>query len=167
MIDPFGFSASLIAIAGAAGTAVKTSIWLYQLARAVEAANEDIEKFALDIRTFASIVQMAHDLLKRYHTTEPDSHILNYVMELKILDSLAEQSKLTKKRINGAWRQTESVQSSIKMITRIKWIFRTGEVKALYPDMESLKSSLLLMMTFVNFEVAQKRGDSKETHQEM
>jgi len=167
MMDPLSFSVSLISIAGLASAALKTSMALYGFARELEAASEDIEQFALDIRTFASITQMGHSTLSLYYTKEPTSSVLDYIKELEILDLLAKQSRRTRKKIKNAWRQTESVQSSLKFVTRVKWIFRKKEIKVLYPDMESLKSSLLLVMAYVNWEVAQKKGDSEETRREM
>jgi hypothetical protein len=167
MTDPLSLSASLIAISGLAGAALKTSIKLYGFCKSLEAASDDIEQFALDIRTFASITQMGHTTLSLYYAKEPTSPVLKYFKQLDILDSLAEQSRRARKRISLARRHTESVQSSHKLVTRLKWIYRKKEVKALYPDMESLKSTLILAMAYVNWEVAQKRGDSEETRQEM
>ena len=167
MTDPLSLSASLIAISGLAGAALKTSITLYEFWKSLEAASDDIEQFALDIRTFASITQMGHATLSLHYEKEPTSPILEYFKQLEILDLLAEQSRRVRKRIRLARRHTESVQSSLKLVTRLKWIYRKNEVKALYPDMESLKSTLILAMAYVNWEVAQKRGDSEETRQEM
>ena len=167
MTDPLSLSASLIAISGLAGAALKTSIALYGFCRSLEAASDEIEQFALDIRTFATITQMGQTTLSLYYAKEPTSPILEYFRQLEVLDLLAEQSRRARKRIRLARRHTESVQSTHKIVTRLKWIYRKKEVKALYPDMESLKSTLLLAMAYVNWEVAQKRGDSEETRQEM
>jgi len=166
-MDPLSFSASLIAVIGLASAALKTSTALYRFSRGIEAASDDIEQFALDIRTFASIMQMGHSTLSLHYAKEPTSPVLNYVKELEILDLLAEQSRRTKHRIKRAWHQTKSVQSSHRLLTRLKWMSRKKEIKALYPDMESLKSSLLLVMAYVSWEVAHKRKDSEETRQEM
>jgi hypothetical protein len=66
MLDPLGFSASLIAVAGLASTALRTSIQLYDFYTELKAANDDIEKFAFEIHFFGSIINMGCDCLERY-----------------------------------------------------------------------------------------------------
>lgn len=167
MIDPISFTASLVAILGTGTAALKYSISFYELARAVKSASDDIERFALDIRFFGTLMKTGYRCLETYYAKEPNSQVLNYFEELQIIASLSEQSKRTKKRIRRAWHRADSVPSGFKIVTRLKWIFRKGEVEAIYPDMERLKTSLQLIMTFVNFEAVQKRGDSEEARREM
>ena len=167
-MDPLSFSASLIAITTLAGAALKTSFLLYDFAKELQAASEDIEKFALDIQAFGFVIDTGHECLKDYCERERTSQVLNYFKDLQIVRSLGKQSKRTNKQIDRARRQTESAQSRIRMLTHIRWVFRNKKLfDALYPDMASLKSSFTLVMLYINYEIAQKRGDSKENRQEV
>lgn len=59
------------------------------------------------------------------------------------------------------------MRSDIKLFTKIKWIFRKGEVKALRPEMESLKSSLQLLIHCIMLEEMQQEEMADETREEM
>jgi hypothetical protein len=167
-MDPLSFSVSLIAITTLAGAALKTSLLLYDFAKELQAVSEDIEKFALDIQAFGFVIDTGHECLRDYCKSEPASQVLNYFNDLQIVHSLGKQSKHTKKQIDRACQQTESAQSRSKTVTRLRWVFRNRKLfDALYPDMASLKSSFTLVMLYINYEIAQKRGDSVETLQEV
>lgn len=85
-------TASLIAIGTAAGTALKISKSLYDLARTYKSAAEEIENFALDLRSFASVVQLGQDSLERHRKKSPLSEIIKYIESLDVLNQLAAQS---------------------------------------------------------------------------
>jgi len=167
MGDPISFTASLLAIASAAGVALGVSVSLYDFARAVQAASDDIEDFALDIRAFGSIIQLGHDSLKRYCSRGIASPVLKYLDELELVEQLAAQSKRTKKHINRTWNKTKSIESDFDVITRMKWYFRRADVLALRPEMEALKTSLILITNYIAIEAATHREDTKETREEM
>jgi hypothetical protein len=168
IMDPLSFSASLVAISTLAVAALKTSLLLYDFAKELQAASEDIENFALDIQAFGFVIDTGHECLKDYCEKEPTSQVLNYFKDLQIVHSLGKLSKRTNEQIDCACRQTESTQSRSKTLTQIKWVFRNRKLfDALYPDMASLRSSFTLVMLYITYEIAQKRGDSEETRQEV
>ena len=174
MAEAVGLVSSLIAVAGLVGTALRTSQELYSFAEQVHSASEDIEKFALDMRNFGCVIDIGRDCLERFRSTcEPTSLLLRYFQNLEVIESLAEESKLTREGIRrarsktGVRRTTDSTRSWSKKYDHIKWVFRKKHLDALYPGMERLKSNFALIMAYVNFEVAQKRGDSEETRREL
>ena len=168
MIDPLSFTASLVAIGGLVGTVFRTSQTLYLLAEEVSSAREDIEKFALDMRNFGFVIEMGHSCLDRFCSTcEPTSPLFTYFKDLEVLESLAEQVKLTRKSIRHVRSKTVGARSRYETFAHIKWVFRKKYLDSVYPGMERLKSNFSLMMAYVNFEVAQKREDSKETRLEL
>jgi hypothetical protein len=61
----------------------------------------------------------------------------------------------------------KSLTSSISLKTKLKWLFRRTEVEALGPKMESVKTSLNLIMTIVTLETVSQKDFSKEVKREM
>lgn len=167
MVDPLSFTASLAALVGVAGTSLKASMFLYDFCKRVKGAEEEIEKFALDVQNFGSLVHMGHKCLERYSAKAPRSLLMENLKELQMVASLAKQAIDTEKRIKRARKQVEDVKSRSKKWTRVRWVFTTSEVERLHPEMEKIKSGLNLVINCVNFEIAQSRGDSEETRQEM
>ncbi|KAE9381239.1 hypothetical protein N431DRAFT_551386 [Stipitochalara longipes BDJ] len=168
MLDPLSFSASLIAVTGLVGTVFRTSQTLYAVAKQVQSASEDIEKFALDMRNFGIVMDIGHGCLESFFSTcEPTSPLFTYFKDLEVMESLAAETELTRKGIRRARRKIESARSRNQTYAHLKWVFRKKYLDALFPGMERLKSNFTLMMAYVNFEVAQKRGDSEETRREL
>jgi hypothetical protein len=164
-MDPLSLTASLIAIGTAATTALQISISLYDLARAYKSAAEEIENFALDLRSFASVVQLGQDSLERHRKKAPFSEVITYIESLDVLNQLASQSKRTTTSIERVWQQTRSLQSD-NLLTKVKWMAKKSEVRGLKPDMESLKSSLHLVMAAITMEALQQSG-SEDLQEEM
>jgi hypothetical protein len=168
MMDPLSFTASLIAVAGLAGTVFNTSQTLYAIAEQFRSAREDIERFALDMRNFGIVIKIGHRCLKDFFSTcAPASPLFRFFKDLKVLESLAEESELTRKGIRRARSKTLAAQSSNQAFARLKWVFRKKHLNALHPGMERVKSNFALMMAYVNFEMAQRRGKSEENRREM
>jgi hypothetical protein len=168
MMDPLSFTASLIAVAGLAGTVFNTSQTLYAIAEQFRSAREDIERFALDMRNFGIVIKIGHGCLNDFFSTcDPASPLFRYFKDLRVLESLAKETELTRKGIRRARSKTLAAQSSYQTIAHMKWVFRKKHLDALYPGMERVKSNFSLMMHYVNFEMAQRRGESEENRREM
>jgi arginine deiminase len=164
-MDPLSLTASLIAIGTAATTALQISKSLYDFARAYKSAGEEIENFALDLRSFASVVQLGQDSLDRHRKNAPFSQVIRYIESLDVLNQLASQSSRTTTNIERVWQQTQSLQTDT-LVTKVKWMAKKSEVRRLKPDMESLKSSLHLVMAAVTMEALQQSG-SRDLQDEM
>ena len=167
MAEAIGLAASIVAIGSAAATALKVSRSLRKVARTLDAAGHDIEDFALKIRAFVSIIQYGVGSLQRYTMKSSSSEVMKYLEDLEVLELMALQSNRTTAKIKLVWRHTKSIQSSLTVLTRIKWYFAKPEVEALQPEMETLKTSLLLVMQSIRLEETQQGEDNEETRQEM
>ncbi|KAH7130977.1 hypothetical protein EDB81DRAFT_129757 [Dactylonectria macrodidyma] len=164
-MDPLSLTASLIAIGTAATTALQISISFCDLAKTYKSAAGEIEDFALDLRAFASVVQLGQDSLERHRNKSPLSEVIRYIESFDVLNQLASQSKRTTTNIERVWQQTRSLQSD-NLLTKVKWIAKKSEVRGLKPDMESLKSSLHLVMAAITMEALQKNG-SEDAQEEI
>jgi len=167
MAEVVGLAASIIAIGGAAATALKISRSLYRLARTIEGASEGIENFASDIRTFAVIVQDAQATLERHSKRQSSSEILQYITSHDVLNQLAQQSARVTDQLKKAWRTTDTIGSNLKLITKLRWMLKKGEITGLKPEMESLKTNLQLVMATVMMKHLLQMEESDDTREEM
>jgi hypothetical protein len=85
----------LLALLALVGAALEISLFLLELSQDIGGASDDIEKFAKDIRIFAGIVKAGYRSLKSYSESQPASLNIKCFKELRIIESLAEQSRHT------------------------------------------------------------------------
>lgn len=169
-MDPLSLTASLVAILGIAGSATKLSRTLYSVARKAGPAGVGIESFAMDVSTFASVVQMAHSLLNEHcdvQTRLQPSLVLQNIEENEVLDQLVAQSKSVINHIKLVRPRLKSIQGSFDFITRLKWHLRKTEIQALGLRVESVKTNLLLVISLVHLEAVKQQVPSAETDQLM
>ncbi|KAG4435996.1 hypothetical protein IFR05_008538 [Cadophora sp. M221] len=166
MAEIAGLAASVIAITAAASTALKISKRMYGMARQVNAAADEIEIFAHDMRLFNTSVELGLRSVNRLCTKlKPSSEMYQYLQREEVMRHLAKSSKLIGKRMDEVWDTAASLQSKRKLVTHVKWVFKKTDVLALRPEMESLKSNLQLIVTLIAIHVgiSQLDGDLPES----
>jgi hypothetical protein len=67
--------------------------------------------------------------------------------------------------VERVWQQTETLKVE-KLLTKVKWMMKKSEVLGLKPDLESLKTSLHLVMAAITMEALLQSG-SQELEGEM
>jgi len=166
-MDPLSLTASLIAVGQAAATALQIAQTLCDLVRAIKSAPEEIESLTLDLRVFGCLVEIGQGCLERHCKKTPQSPVLRYIESRNVLEQLGVQSERTTSRLLRLREKTGDIyESSSQFLTRLKWLFQKGDIKAMKPDMESLKLSLQLVMAAVQLENLEQSGE-KELEEEM
>lgn len=171
MAEALALTGSIFTIVQIAGAATKLSRSLYATARKAGSAKGEIEKFAMDINTFASIIRVAHDSIRGHCRKESNSAVLRYIREHDILGQLIEQATRIGKHIEAVRPQIQDLRGRLKVVNYLRWIIiNRPDVKALHPEMECVKTNLLVVMHIMALELAQQRkqeDQSDETRQEM
>jgi hypothetical protein len=167
MAEVFALTGTIIAIVQIAGAATKLSKSLYRTAHKAGSAKDDIQAFAMDIGAFASVIRVAHDALLAHCDKESNSAVLRYVRDHNVLGQLIQQSVRIRKHIEAVRPRIQDLRGRFSMINHAKWILKRDEVKALHPQMECVKTNLLVMMHVVALEVAQQGEQSDVTRREM
>ena len=171
MAEALALAGTIFAILQIPGAATKLSQSLYATARKVGSAKEDIQKFAMDINAFASIIRVAHDSIRGHCRRESNSSVLRYIREHDILGQLVEQGIRIRKHIEAVRPQIQDLRGKLTVVNHFRWIlFTKPDVKALYPDMECVKTNLFVVMHIMALELAQQRQQqhqSDETRREM
>ncbi len=167
MAEVAGLIASVATLLSVASTAISVSRSLFKLASEAGPIEAEIYQFALQIRSFAVISNLAHESLDSNCARESKSQVLDYMNTHRVLDQLSEESKQVKERIRRVRPQIRSLLSKLGIITRIKWVIRKSDILGLGPDMESIKTSLLLVINIVKLELAVGQKSSDEAHKKM
>jgi hypothetical protein len=163
MAEIIGLAASIIAIGGAADTAWKIAKNMRRLARDLGAAREDIRKFAREIEDFSLLIGSAHLSLHNLSTkSQAQTKVLQYMHDQKLLKRIVAASNRVMDYIDKIWPRLKSLESSFGLLEKIKWVTRRSQVEALGPKMESVKSSLQLVVNIVTLETLLNQGHSPE-----
>ncbi len=156
-----------LAIPPTVGLAIGLSEYLCKMKRHIDAADQEIDSFSIDVELFAKTTQLCFDTLSRVweklrHSSSP---VFRYLHAEGILENLATYSRLTKGHISKAWDYTESIQSRVKWWTRLRWVGIKPDVMALRADMTGLGVSLSLILNVIILEMT-KVSISDSTSQE-
>jgi hypothetical protein len=154
MAEIVGLAASILAILGVADSAVEMAKRMKRLSKSLGAARKEIRSFSRDIDAFASVIGAAHYALREHSKPEAEapSKVLVFIQERKLLDQLVDQSERVIEHIEELRPSIKSLRSKISLITRFRWLMQRTDVMALGPKMESVKTSLNLVMTMVSYE---------------
>jgi hypothetical protein len=107
---------------------------------------------------------MTLESLDIYLARDPALPVFRYIRANRVLELLVAQSTRTTRHIERVWRQTESLRSNISIITRMRWMLRKDAVRALRPEMESLKSLLSLVLGNVMLNSLLLRRDNSDVN---
>jgi hypothetical protein len=164
MAELIGLAASIIAIGGAADTAYRVQRKIRRLARDLGAAKDNILKFATEIKDFSLVISTANLSLHEYaQKSSAETKVLQQIHNHKLLGRIVNASNRVIDHIDKLFPRLESLESSIRLWERLKWVMRRTEVEALGPKMESVKSSLQLIVCVVTLESVLNQGESRET----
>ena len=167
MAEALALTASIVAIIQIAGAATKVSRTLYRVARKAGTASDDIHAFAMDIGAFASVIGVARTALRSHCANACRTPVLKYLEDFKVLEQLVTQSERVMDQLDMVKPDIKSIPSRMPLISLFKWFLHKSDVKALGPEMEKVKSSLMLVITVLRFETIQKEEPSQENEQEM
>jgi uncharacterized protein YoxC len=163
MAEAIGLAASIFAIGGAADTAYKIQRKIRRLARDLGAAQENILKFATEIKDFSLVVSTANLSLHEYSKrSSAENKVLQHIQQHEVLHRIVKASDCVMDHIYKLMPRLKSLESSIPLVERWKWVLRRTEVEALGPKMESVKSGLQLIVTVVTLESVLNQGESPE-----
>lgn len=168
MMEVIGLAASIVAIGQAAEMALNMSRSMRTLARRLRAAQSEIQRFAKDIEIFSSVIGAAYfSLYSHCGTEKTPSPVLRYIDRSKVLDQLVEQSDGVIDHIGELKPRIQSLESKLSFKTKLKWLFCRSDVEALGPKMESVKTSLHLIIDIITLEMVAQRDSSKPQSKEV
>jgi len=154
-MDPLSLTASIIAVVD---VGVEISTQLSRLARKMKNAGKEVAEIADEINSLSSAVQNLHLCLKEgMHRGEPvysECMVVDIEHLLKRIEVLHEETweLLPGKRRRAA----KDKQVELNVLDCFKWIFKSSKAREIMKKMDSLKSTLSVMMTTLQLALQQK-----------
>jgi hypothetical protein len=142
-----GLLASIISVASAGA---KTSLCLYQFADAVGSAGKGIRGVATEISLFCSVLKQLDSTLRRARSAR---YSLSALMAADEILSECQRVFAEIRVIVDHLQQDDlaSGQPTISLVSKVKWAFKRPRVLVLRSTLESMKITLLLMLTTLDF----------------
>jgi hypothetical protein len=162
-MDPLSITASVIAVAGAAGTASKCARAFYKIARKAGAVREDVEFFASHIDTFGSIVSSVHNTIRDHYMKYRGSLTLQRLGQQASLKNLALQSNHLMRRLKDLEPDVKDRDVGLGFLGRARWLLKGAEREELCVWMERVKMAFVMIMYEVMYEALQERVFSQDS----
>ncbi len=135
MADPLSIAVSVASIVG---VGVRISTGLYDICETISSAPDDIEDIASDITSLVVVVDELGKIFAapgRVYSQKLESSLLNIIKRCRLV--FREINRMTEKTIGA---------EKMKLQSKIAWLFRKTKVQELKASLESLKSTMGLML---------------------
>jgi hypothetical protein len=144
-----GGAAALIQLASSGGWFARG---LYRFAKDAGAAAAEIERFGNQVQASAGTIEVALIVLNRYCAEHPSSALVSYIATRQVLIDIDTGARLVLAHMESITFQVNSIASRSTFWTNIRWTFKRTSILDLCPEIERVKSSLILLMMTVQFD---------------
>ncbi|KAL0932333.1 uncharacterized protein CTRU02_213286 [Colletotrichum truncatum] len=147
MAEIVGIVASLAAIIQLIEYGEKLSRQLYKFSDFIKFKAEEVEECAARTQLFSDTVNLARSTLDKYCEENKKSAVIEYISSSHILPSLNKTCASVTRRLYRATRQVKGLRSGGSgLITFIRWWYQKDAIMVLFPEMDSYKTTLMLLM---------------------
>jgi hypothetical protein len=155
MMDPVSLATAVITISGMVGTTAKFALLLAE----ANHFDRDISKIWERFSGFAPLVDSVSMTLRKLCQDYADSEVVEYIAESGLAVSSARTSRRTRNEVQDMrWLFKEAADGNY--FKKLWWTFRhKPEIEKLYPRMESLKLSLLLVLNNIQYDVSEDKSE--------
>ena len=172
MAEVLAIPAALAAVLQLAEYGRHFSKVLYRFSRNASTAKEDVKRFASQVQTFSDTIDLAQVSLDRHFAAYAESPIIAYISRRPVLHNIAQQALQIFDRFQNSRDLVRTIDSGFGFWASIKWSLRKTTVLELFPEMETVKSSLLMLMSTAHLEsltLARENGAqlSEEEHKQL
>ena len=167
MADPLSAIGGGAAILQLVDGCIKTSRLLYRFSKEREFALDEINRFRLDLKNFADMVNLAHLTLNRLLKKYPDSPFFAHIKEEKVLATLSKRTELVCDSLRNSRRWVGSLRENHILLLTLKWWLKKGAVLSIMPHMDSVINRLQLMISILKSEkLFARRSTSRKVKQD-
>lgn len=163
MIDPLSFTASIMAVIGAANFVVKGANSLYRISRDAGSMAKDVEFFASHIATFGSIVSSVANTLRDHFDKHSESLTLNRMFKHNTLDGLQRQVRHLMQRVKHLRPRTKAREVVLHWRARLRWVWQKSQREELCLWIDRVKDAFLLVMLQVMYEALERRASESQS----
>ena len=130
-------------VAGVATIAAQLSKSLYEICQDIKEAEKDIRKVADDVELISTVLRDLEVHFQQNKVTGAPIYRRNHVLRVK---EICDRCELIFEDINNVTGIKERTAPKVTLLTRLQWCFRKGRVKLLQANLESLKSTLQVLL---------------------
>lgn len=127
--------------------------YLRDFARTLNTAKEEVGHFASQLQTFAHVTGLARTSIQEHYRKYPESPVFTYIREKEVLENLNEELRFVRRRLKEAKRRVYGVKGSkSRILMKIRWSLNKKSILGIFPEMESVKTILNLMVSIATLE---------------
>ncbi|KAK4186811.1 hypothetical protein QBC35DRAFT_500335 [Podospora australis] len=165
MAEVVGFAAAVISITKTASTTCKACRTLRQIAKNAPNVEKEMKTMAIDVRSFATAIEGAGISLQRNSSKDSaKSPAIMYMIDNNLPSQLRAQSRVIRGRVQDFHDKIEALYDRLqdlpkswgRLWTSYKWHRLKPLLGDLRPEMESFKSTLILVMHTIALETLHK-----------
>jgi hypothetical protein len=153
--------AEVLAITGGLAAALQLSSYAKKLAKALYrfskdagAARREVERFSNQVQSFSDTVGLAHGTLSHFCSENPRSPVVVYISSNDVLKNIGSEAMAVKAHLRKIQHQVIGLRSSVTLWAIVKWAYKKSTISELFPEMESVKTSLSLVIATAQLEAA-------------
>ncbi|KAK4222630.1 hypothetical protein QBC38DRAFT_73840 [Podospora fimiseda] len=154
-MEVVGFAAAVISIGKTVKMTYKMGELFIKIAKEANYVEQEMKECAMNFRSFATAAGAASKSLKRAFSDKDDSEspVIDYMEQKQLPIELEQQAELIYERIQDFGDSIKRIPSRLgKVVTGLKWHRFKPRITEVTPHMESLKTTLTLVINIVTLE---------------
>ncbi|TQN66712.1 hypothetical protein CSHISOI_07664 [Colletotrichum shisoi] len=135
----------------------KSAHALYQFSRHAGVSQVDVEQCANQIQSFSLIVGSPHQSLDQHREDCIGSAVLDFISAHRVFDAVTIDADSVRKRLRlGAKQFSDLANGKRTLPAFINWWLHKDAVVSLFPEMERVKTNLMLIILVIQMELQMK-----------
>jgi hypothetical protein len=166
MAEVVGLVASIIAICELGGKTVKVSRILLEIARSAPFLQDEIEQIAHPLQLSGSAIKNAYEQLQSLDIRDGNSLVSRHMRKNNVAKNLHICAKEVMEKLSYFLEEVLSLTDTWKWLAAYKWYKSKARFNAIGIMVESVKSSMTLLMHSAHLEILQNQStNGAETQQ--
>ncbi|KAI3548317.1 hypothetical protein CSPX01_03113 [Colletotrichum filicis] len=154
MAEILGIVASVAALIQLAHYGEKFAKALFNFSKQNSSPRKEVDRCASQAQDFSDCINMTHFTLERHFANYTKSPLLQYLSFQGILDRILNRSELIEWRLDKATIRVRSLLGGGNAVFNfLKWWYQKDSILDLFPEMNSVKISLQLLVSATQLEV--------------
>ncbi|KAK1458651.1 hypothetical protein CCUS01_09128 [Colletotrichum cuscutae] len=154
MAEILGIVASVAALIQLAHYGEKFAKALLNFSKQNSSPRKEVDRCASQAQDFSDCINMTHFTLERHFANFTKSPLLQYLSSQGILDRILNRSELIEWRLDKATIRVRSLLGGGNAVFNFfKWWYQKDSILDLFPEMDSVKISLQLLVSATQLEV--------------
>ncbi|KAK1676134.1 hypothetical protein BDP55DRAFT_661856 [Colletotrichum godetiae] len=162
MAEVLGIVASVSALIQLVEYGKKFAKALYLFSEQSGSQRKEVQRYAFQAQDFSDCINITQFALEQHFDKYTESPVLRHILSQGILRRLLNWSELIEWRLRKATKHVRTrLSGGNAVLNFFKWWYQKDCILDLFPEMECVKTSLLLLMSTTQLEVlSMERNDS-------